>query len=135
MTDWTFPYYNATDFEMIARCHAYAKLHNSGGGTRVFAMAVDKRGVVLAQRGNTYTKSHPKQARWSFLAKQPERTFLHAEAATVLAALKTRKDIYKLYVVRVDSTGKMKDSKPCPVCQLMLDTEFPHVIVVYGREK
>ena len=137
--EFTFPDYNYTqhtaiDRSLLQRCHEAAKIHNSKGKITVWAIATDKRGNVLGQAGNDYVKSHTQQSRWSLICKQPEREFLHAETLAIIRALKSRKEVSKLYVVRVDKSGKMKDSKPCSVCQTMLETEFPNVIVVYGKE-
>lgn len=135
--DWEFPDYGytTTDKAMLERAVKYAALHNSGGDVRVYAIATDKRGNILAQNGNTYLKSHPKQKHWCFMAKHVKREFLHAETRTLIQALKSGKEIAKLYVARVDKSGKVKDSKPCEVCSFMIATEFPHLEVIWSREK
>lgn len=135
--DWTFPDYGhtPTDLFMLEKAIAYAKSHDSGGSVRVYAIAIDKRGNVLSQAGNTYIKSHPKQKRLCFLTKQKGKEFMHAELRCIISALKTRKDIHKLYVARVDKAGNIKDGKPCEMCSYMMDTELPNVEVIWSREK
>ena len=134
-TDWQFAALPAYSRPAMDKAADLARKHVSGGSVRVYAIATDKRGNILGQAGNMYTKSSPKQKRWAILAKQPEREFLHAEIATMLRAIKTGKEISKLYVARVDASGNIKDGKPCSVCSLMLATEFPHVEIIWSREK
>ena len=102
---------------------------------RVFAVAVDKKGLIIAGAGNSYVKTHTKQAKWACFVKQPERNFLHAEVYTLIKAAKSDRTIDKLYVGRVDKQGNPKDGKPCAVCQAMLDFEFPNVEIIWSREK
>ena len=101
---------------------------------RVFSVAVDKRGLVIAACGNIYTKTHPTQARWALFANQPERQFLHSEVRTMIKAAKSGKKVSKLVIGRVDKMGNKKDAAPCPVCKLFLETEFPDVEIVYSKE-
>ncbi len=135
--DWTFPSYGytQTDLFMLEKATAYCRQHSSGGDVRVYAVATDKRGNVLAHAGNTYIKSHPKQKRLCFLTKQTGKEFMHAELRCIIQGLKSGKDIAKLYVARVDKAGNVKDSKPCEMCSYMLSTELPNVEVIWSREK
>ena len=102
---------------------------------RVFAVAVDRKGLVITGRGNTMTKTHPTQKKWACFAKQPERQYLHAEVSTLISALKSGRTIDKLAIGRVDKQGNAKDAKPCPVCSAMLEQEFPDVKLVWSVEK
>lgn len=135
--DWTFPDYGHTntDKTMLRKAIGWAKLHDSGGKICVYAVATDRRGNIIAQAGNTYTKSHPVQKHWCFMAKQKGKEFLHAEIKVLVSGLKSKKDIAKLYVARVDKSGNVKDGKPCAICDLMIKTEFPHLEVIWSREK
>ena len=101
---------------------------------RVYAIATNKRGQILAERGNSYHKSHPIQKKWAMAVFQPEREFLHAEVSTLIAALKTGKKIDKLCIGRVDKQGNRKNGKPCIVCATMLEQEFPHVKIYWSKE-
>ena len=101
---------------------------------RVYAIATDKRGQILGERGNSYHKSHPVQKKWAMAVFQPEREFLHAEVSAMIAALKTGKKIDKLCIGRVDKQGKIKNGKPCIVCATMLEQEFPHVKIYWSKE-
>ena len=101
---------------------------------RVYAIATNKRGQILAERGNSYHKSHPIQKKWAMAVFQPEREFLHAEVSTLIAALKTGKKIDKLIIGRVDKQGNRKNGKPCIVCATMLEQEFPDVKIYWSKE-
>ena len=101
---------------------------------RVYAIATNKRGQILAERGNSYHKSHPIQKKWAMAVFQPEREFLHAEVSAMIAALKTGKKIDKLCIGRVDKQGNRKNGKPCIVCATMLEQEFPHVKIYWSKE-
>lgn len=79
------------------------------------AIVTDKKGKILGIGTNSYTKTHPKQRRYSRLAGQPGRDFLHAEVAAIIRSRKG--DPYGLYVARADASGKGCNSKPCPVCE------------------
>lgn len=119
---------------LIELCLEEASRLPSHYSTRVFAVAVDKKGLVISGRGNTFTKTHPTQKKWACLAKEPERQYLHAEIRVMMNALKTGRTIDKIAIGRVDKMGNRKDATPCPVCKLFLETEFPEVEIVYSKE-
>lgn len=81
---------------------------------KIIARCFDKRGRVLSEATNNYTKSHPIQAHFARIAGQPERIYLHAEIAAILRA--GDKPIHRIEVLRFDSLGNPVLAKPCPVC-------------------
>lgn len=84
------------------------------GQCRVYAFIIDKKGNVLSEGFNQYTKTHPKQAFHAERVGLPKKITLHAEIA---ALVRIRKGVpYKIFVARVDSKGNPKLAKPCPVC-------------------
>lgn len=108
-----------------------ANLINSGGKQRIYAVAVDRKGRVLAEAYNQYQKSHPKQFYYAAKTNNDRRVFLHAEMLCIIRALKTGKKIKTLYVARAGQNGQAMLASPCPVCTLMLQTEFPDVKIVH----
>lgn len=83
----------------------------------ITALAYDKRGKLLAVGRNSYTRTHPMQARFGKKAGKPNAIYLHAELA---ALLKAREQVHKLVVLRLDRHGKPALAKPCPACQLAI---------------
>ena len=92
------------------------------GQQRVGAIATDKRGRVLAERTNSYTKSHPLQKAYSLKASENEhKHYLHAEVATIIAAQRLNGGkIHRLYVARSSKKGQHLPSKPCKVCAMAI---------------
>ena len=83
----------------------------------ITALAYDKRGKLLSVGINSYTRTHPLQAKYGRRAGKPNAIYLHAELA---ALLKAREQVHKLVVLRYDKDGKPALAKPCPACQLAI---------------
>lgn len=86
------------------------------GQQRHYSVIVDKRNRVVSEASNSYTKTSPvmhKASKRLGLSKE----YCHAEQ---LAIVRSRGKGHKLYVARVDSTGKAVYSAPCEVCSLLL---------------
>ncbi len=96
----------------IARGIPYKK-----GEQRIVALTLDRKGCILSVGKNSYTKSHPLQAKYAKMAGNAHKCFLHAE---VDAIIKARKPIDKIVVCRVDSKGNAVLAAPCPVCQIAI---------------
>lgn len=84
----------------------------------VEAIAYDRHGRVLAIGRNSYTKTHPVQAKYAERAGFPKRIYLHAE---IDALIKAKAQVYKLSVIRVGKDGRTRLAKPCPVCELAIN--------------
>lgn len=81
----------------------------------VTAKVYDKRGTLIAQARNSYTKSHPLMAHFARLANQPERVFLHAEVAALLKCKEN--NAHSIVIERFKKDGTPGNAKPCPICE------------------
>ena len=80
----------------------------------IIAKCYNKRGQLVGMGTNDYKKSHPLQAYFAKKVGHPERIFLHAEIAAILAARSHR--IHSIKVERYDAAGQPVSAKPCPIC-------------------
>lgn len=87
-----------------------------------------KGGRVVSVGYNSYTKTHPQQAKFAKLAGQPKREFLHAEVASLIRA---PRDADTLVVIRVNKAGEYVCAKPCPICRLAIDHFNPNLRVIH----
>ena len=125
-----------THKEMLSAATQIASEHVSGGRVRTIAMFTDKRYNVLCVAGNTYVKTHPQQALWAKKIGSPDKQCLHAEmrAAIMLAKSGKANNAKFLYVAAVSTSGNILCAKPCAVCQMMLDEQFPDIEVFHTGE-
>ena len=79
------------------------------------ATIYDKRGNILSIGYNSYTKSHPYQAKLAALVDEPYKIYLHAEIQAIVN-LRGGKP-YHLHVERFNKRGLPMNSKPCKICQ------------------
>lgn len=89
------------------------------GQQRHYAVITDKRGKILAEGENSYTKTSPKMKRAAERVGLPDKVFWHAEGKAIYS-LKEGVKAYKIVVVRVDSKGNPVNSAPCPLCQALI---------------
>ena len=80
----------------------------------ITALAYAKDGRLLSVGKNSYTKTHPLQAKLAARVGKPEAIYLHAEMA---ALVKAREPVHRLVVLRYDSRGKPKNAAPCCICR------------------
>lgn len=85
----------------------------------IIATIYDKRGRVLAIGANSYTKTHPLQARYAAMAGLPEKQYLHAEISAILRLEKPCK-AHRIRVERYDRNGNPANAKPCPICERVI---------------
>lgn len=85
----------------------------------ITALAYDKRGKLLSVGRNSYVKTHPMQARFAKLSGRAAAIYLHAE---VNALIKARQRVHKLVILRYNKRGKPVIAKPCPACQLAIES-------------
>ena len=118
---------------MLSTATQMAFEHVSGGRVRTVAMFMDKRYNTLSVAGNMYTRTHPQQARWAEKRGVPHKQCLHAEmrAAIMLAKSGKANNAKFLYVAAVSTSGNILCAKPCVVCQMMLDEQFPNIEVFH----
>ena len=121
---------------MVYAATQMASEHVSGGRVRTVAVFTDKRYNVLSVAGNTYVKTHPQQASWAKKRGSPDKQCLHAEmrAAIMLAKSGKANNAKFLYVAAVSTSGNILCAKPCVVCQMMLDEQFPDIEVFHTGE-
>ena len=92
------------------------------GQQRHYAVVTDKRGKIISEGRNSYTKSSPLMQKLSMKVGVSEhKCFLHAEIKTILRD-KANKGV-KLYVARVNAKGEAVNSKPCRVCEYYIKTK------------
>lgn len=93
------------------------------GKQAIYCTIWDKRGRLLSEGGNSYKKTHPRQARVAEREGKEHKQFLHAECNAILSLVRKRKEkeAYLLCVVRVNKEGGERLAKPCVVCQSLID--------------
>ena len=80
------------------------------------AIIKDKGGNVLAIGKNSYTKTHPYQAKCAKEVGLPEKIYLHAEIDAILRCSDLSK-AHSIHIFRQGKSGKWLLAKPCPACQ------------------
>lgn len=93
------------------------------GKQAIYCTIWNKRGRLLAEGGNDYRKTHPKQARMAEKKGREHKQYLHAECNAILSLVRQKKEreAYLIYVVRVNKEGKERLAKPCVVCQALIE--------------
>jgi len=81
------------------------------------AVIFDKKGRILSEAENSYTKTHPYQKRLAEKSKNPHRIYLHAEIA---ALVRCRGTPYKISITRTNAKGELVLAKPCDICELAI---------------
>lgn len=98
------------------------------GRYRVAAIVLDKQDRIVSYGTNSYSKTHPKMARYAKECGNNFRVFLHAE---VLALIKSKGKGYKIFVCRIDHKGNPVMAKPCPICELAIKEHGGIKVVEY----
>ena len=78
----------------------------------ITALAFDKRGRLLSVGRNSYTKTHPIQAKYAKAVGKPTAIYLHAE---IHALIRASGQVHKLVVTRAGAKGTLL-AKPCAIC-------------------
>lgn len=86
------------------------------GQTRHYAVVTDRKGKIVGEGRNDYTKSHPLMFRTSRKIGL-QKDCIHSE---MLAIIRSKGKGEKIYVARVDSKGNPSYSAPCPVCAVLI---------------
>lgn len=89
------------------------------GQQRHFCIITDKRGRILAESANSYTKSSPKMKQAGQKVGLEEKIFWHAECKTIYSVRDLSK-AHRLIVVRIGSKGEALNSKPCCICERLI---------------
>lgn len=82
------------------------------------ASTLDSRGRVISTAYNSYTKTHPRQARLAKMVGLECKQHLHAEIAAIIKS--KDRQIHKIKIERYDVNGNPKLAAPCPVCQMAI---------------
>jgi len=82
----------------------------------ITAIIKDKKGNILSIGKNSYTKTHPYQAKCADSVGLPEKIYLHAEIDAIIRCTDISK-AYSIHTFRQGKSGKWLLAKPCPVCQ------------------
>ena len=106
--------------EMLSYTLYKAIKHVSGGRHSVYAVAVDKRGRILAEAGNSYVCTHTLQHRYAKACGKFGKDFLHAEIAVITSLARQRKVCHTLYVARAHADGSPANAMPCCICAMAL---------------
>lgn len=96
------------------------KLRNRIGDQQALAAIVLRKRKVVAVGFNSYTKTHPQQAKFAQKLGQVKKIFLHAE---IDALSKAPKDSDTIVVLRVNKKGELCCAKPCEICRAAI-TQF-----------
>ena len=97
------------------------KQHSSGGRVCCYAVAVDKRGNIIAEAVNDYSSSNRFQRHYAQAVGLGDKVYSHAETLLISRLYKTNKRCYAVYVSRVDADGNTKPASPCPICTRALE--------------
>lgn len=101
---------------MIEYCRKKAlEVKYTKGQERLYSVITDKRGRIVSEGRNSFTRTHPEQARIASKVGYPLKQYIHSEMAAIVSDKSGRG--YKITVVRVDSKGNLKYAEPCPICK------------------
>ncbi len=84
----------------------------------IIAKCYDKKGRLISVGTNNYNKSHPLQKHYAELVGRPDKIYLHAEILALLRAGET--PVHRIDIEGYSKTGKVVNSKPCPICAAAL---------------
>ena len=84
------------------------------------AYIFDKKGKIISVGYNSYTKTHPYQAKLAKIAGLPDKIFLHAEIDAILKC-KRIGDAKRILISRIGADGKPLIAKPCKICALAIE--------------
>lgn len=79
------------------------------------AIIKDKKGNVLSIGKNSYSKTHPYQAKCADSVGLPEKIYLHAEIQAILKCPDLDK-AHSIHIFRYGKSNKPLLAKPCKVC-------------------
>jgi tRNA(Arg) A34 adenosine deaminase TadA len=83
------------------------------------SIITNKKGKIISIGMNSYSKTHPLQAKYANLTNQPEKMYLHSEIAA-LTRLPLDTIPYAIYTARVDKSGNIHPAQPCMICRIAL---------------
>jgi tRNA(Arg) A34 adenosine deaminase TadA len=81
------------------------------------SVVTDKKDRILSIGLNSFSKTHPTQARLAKLSGQGDKIYLHAEI-DALVRCKSKPD--SIYVVRLNCKGQIRPAEPCVICRMAI---------------
>lgn len=87
----------------------------------ITAIIYDRKGRVLSVGKNSYTKTHPLQAKFAEKSGNPHKIYLHAEI-DALVKLRYTDKAYSIHVIRLSGKGQPMNAKPCSCCSLAVQS-------------
>ena len=79
----------------------------------VKASVFDRKGKIISEAYNSYTKTHPVQYNYAKQCGEPYKIYLHAEIAAII---KAKGKGYRILVERYNAQGIPLLASPCPIC-------------------
>lgn len=70
---------------------------------------------------NSYTRTHPLQAKYAEMCGLPHKIYLHAELNAILKLRQPWK-AYSIHVERYDANGNPANAQPCVICQKAIES-------------
>lgn len=100
----------------------------------IICSAFDKKGRLICSVSNSYTESCSLMRFYAIKTGNLKNPYNHAEIACIDKAIKLRKVIDRLVVIRYDCNGNFKDCKPCKICQAAIQ-DFNIKSVMYSTSE
>lgn len=72
---------------------------------RIIAFGLNKKGNVISVGMNSYTKTHPKQKKYSLRCGNFYAEYLHAEISCLV---KAKQPIYRIVIIRLNNRGETR---------------------------
>lgn len=90
---------------------------------RLYAVITDKKGNIISEGSNTYSKSHPIQFYYAEKVGRGNAIFLHAEMNAIVRIIRStnRRKPHSIYVARVNCKGEPVMAKPCEICEMAIE--------------
>ena len=88
---------------------------------RLYAIVTDKRGKILGEGGNSFTKTSPMTWMYGCKSGNMHKTHTHAEILSIVRAARVGGKPYAIYVARALKNTKGGLSMPCPACRFAIE--------------
>ena len=79
------------------------------------AIVYSRRGTLIAQASNSYTKTHPLMLYFGKQVGLTKQPYLHAELAALIKC--GTKQPHRIEISRTKKDGTTGLAKPCPICE------------------
>ncbi len=94
-----------------------SELKNSCQNYYVLCASLDNHNNIISLGKNSYQKTHPLQKRLAKKCGNGNRSYLHAEIASLV---KNRQKPFSIIVIRMTIKGIVRMARPCNICTLAL---------------